>query len=360
MYYLLIIIILAFYYLLEEQPWELKAQRENVYSLIICCILVLMAAFRSDAVGADTPGYRYDYESLWQYTTLDSLINNFTIYYIGYFGLSKLFYMAGMPVQVWFGFIEAFYLFALMKLVNRFSRDKVFSLLVFVTIGLFTFSMAGLKQTFAASLMMLAFVYFLDRKYILTVLLIGAVFYTHQAALIFLCIFPLYFVRKTKWFIPMVIIMIGLIYLYGMVFLSSMVEIIGNEKWEGYLVNESDYTYVTFIFYSVITLIAFLYFRNYNEEEPDVAKLFLGGSLLGCGMQLFAGFSPSLFRLANLYTPLMMIFIPNAVYYMDEDNRKIVRIVLMVSIIFYFLYTGRNSHYEFIWREKNEIMAIIN
>ncbi len=166
MYYILIFIIIFCYKnWYSKSNIDLQDKLESHYSWFICVFLVVLAAFRSDTVGADTPGYRLAYESLYYYKNFEALIDRYTIYYIGYFGLSKLFHMAGMPVQVWFGFVEAFYLYSLMKLVNKFSRDKILSLLVFTTIGLFTFSMAGLKQTLAASLMMLAFVFFIEKKY---------------------------------------------------------------------------------------------------------------------------------------------------------------------------------------------------
>ena len=252
--------------------------------------------------------------------------------------------MAGMPVQVWFGFVEAFYLYSLMKLVNKFSRDKILSLLVFTTIGLFTFSMAGLKQTFAASLMMLAFVFFIEKKYAYTALLIFATYYTHQAALIMIGTFPLYLLRNNKWLVPTIIGLCVCIYLYSFMFMETMVSILGNEKWEGYLVTDSGYSYVTFIFYTTITAVSYINIKGYSNELPGEARLFFGLSALGCALQLLAGVSPSLFRLALLYTPFFMVLIPNCFYY---SHYKTTKLFVIGCVIFYFLYTGRNWPYSF-------------
>lgn len=345
MYYILIVLILFLYYHSQCKLDIARNKFEGKYSTYICIVLVLMAAFRSDMVGSDTFGYRMDYENMVYYYDFDSLVGRFTISYIGYFGLSKLFSLAHMPVQVWFGFVEAFYLFALIQLINRFSKDKIFSLLVFTTIGLFTFSLAGLKQTLGSALVMLAFVCFIEKKYVLTALLTFATYYTHPAALIGLGTLPLYYVRKKKWFIPMTIAICIAVYSYSMIFMSTMVEILGNEHFESYLLNESSYSYVTFNFYAVITIISFLNFKSYNESDPEFAKLFLGLSTIGCGLQLLAGVSPSLFRLALMYTPFMTILLPNVAYY---SNNKLVRYILMGCIIFYFLYTTRNTPYFFV------------
>lgn len=346
MYYLLILVILLIYHYTASQPVGIREQKEKRLSYLICVILIIMAAFRSDMVGADTLVYRMDYEDLVHYHDFDSLADRYTISYIGYFGLSKLFHMAGMPVQVWFGFVEAFYLFALMQLIKRFSKDKIFSLLVFTTIGLFTFSLAGLKQTTGSALVMLAFISFIEKKYLLTALLAFATYYTHPAALIGLGALPLYYVREKKCFIPMTIAICLAIYSYSMIFMSTMVEILGNEHFETYLINESSYSYVTFIFYVVVTMISYLNFKSYNESDPEYAKLFLGLSIIGCGLQLLAGVSPSLFRLALMYTPFMTILLPNVAYY---SNNKLVRYILMGCIIFYFLYTNQNTPYSFFF-----------
>lgn len=346
MYYILIAFILNLYYNCQSKNDITRNKLDGRYSIYICIVLVILAAFRSDMVGADTLAYRMDYENMVYYHDFESLVDRFSISYIGYFGLSKLFHMAGMPVEVWFGFVEAFYLFALMQLIKRFSKDTIFSLLVFSTIGLFTFSLAGLKQTTGSALVMLAFTSFIEKKYVLTALLAIATYYTHPAALIGLGALPLYYVREKKWFIPMTIAICLAVYSYSMIFMSTMVEILGNEHFETYLINESSYSYVTFIFYAVISIISFLNFKSYNESDPEYAKLFLGLSTIGCGLQLLAGVSPSLFRLALMYTPFMTILLPNVAYY---SNNKLVRYILMGCIIFYFLYTTRNSPYSFFF-----------
>ena len=348
MYYLLITVILLMYINLRFQPiGRFRDKMETQYAYIICVFLVLLAAFRGDAVGADTESYREHYEFMYMYNSLPALIDRYSIYYMGYYIPCKLFHLLHLPVQVWFGFVMALYLYSMMRLINKFSKDKIFSILIFITNGLWAFSMAGLKQTFAMSLMMLAFVFFLEKRYLWTTLFVIAIYYTHQSALIGLAAFPLYYFRKSKWFMPIILLTCFFIYSSSFLLMESMVEILGNEKWVDYLVTDSQYTYVTFIFYSVITGVAFINIRNYISIDPEYAKYFLGLSILGCGIQLFAGVSPSLFRLAYLYTPFMMILLPNSIVYSHSSYKSISKIFLVASVIFYFLYANRNWPYEF-------------
>lgn len=348
MYYLLIIVILLMYNSLTSKSTNLRVKAEKKYAYFICMILVLLAAFRGDAVGADTESYREHFVNMGMYHSLQDLIDRYSEFYMGYYIPCKFFNMLGMPVQVWFGFVMAFYLYAMMRLINMFSKDKLLSLMVFICSGLWLFSMAGLKQTFAMSMMMLAFVFFVEKKYLWTAILVFLTYYTHQAALIGIACIPLYYVRKKKWLVPFSVIICGLIYSFSYLFMETMVNIMGNEKWETYLVSESQYTYTTFIFYVVITITAFLDFKQYNAVDSNYANLFLGLSLIGCGLQLLAGVSPSLFRLAYLYTPFMMILLPNSVYYSTSRYRKLTKTFLILSMIFYFLYTNRMWPYEFL------------
>lgn len=305
-----------------------------------------MAAFRSDSVGGDTFDYRLNYQTMNCFHSIQDIVDRYTYDYLGYYGLSKLFSLLGFPVEVWFGFVEALYLYALMRLINKYSKDKIFSLLVFTTIGLYSFSMAGLKQVLAMSFMMLSFIYLIEKRYWASILLVVFTYYTHQSALIFLGAFPLYYIRKVRYLVPATIILSILMYFYSFFFVETMVEYMGNERWENYLVTDSRYSYVTFIFYLVITLVSGLNIKRYHAVNPSFSNLFLALSILGCGIQLLAGFSPSLFRLAYLYTPFMMILLPNASFY--SKNKKLVRGFLMASIIFYFLYTNRNWPYSFV------------
>ena len=344
---LLIVVIMLMYFIAQNQPAPVRQKLSTRFAYCICIMLVLLAAFRADSVGADTVRYRADYLSMGMYRSLDGLIDRYTEFYMGYFVPSKIFHHLGFSVQVWFGFVEAFYLYALMKLINMFSKDKIFSLLVFTTIGLWGFSMAGLKQTFAMAMMMLAFVAFMKKRYYLTALWTVLVFFTHQSALVGLAFIPLYYLRKSKWFIPITIICCVLIYLYSYTLMETMAGMLDNEHWGTYLTKESNYTYTTFIFYTVITVIAYLNFKGYRKADPNFARYFMGLSTLACGLQLLAGVSPSLFRLAYLYSPFMMIVLPNTAYYSSPKNKSLLKFALMGCIIFYFLYASSDNPYEF-------------
>ena len=97
-YYIILIILIL---ILRSQVFSVNDQTRSLKIENRCCyvvwfLLVLMAALRSPEVGADTPGYIYDYEQLGR-TTFSDLNYLHQGNYLGYFYTSKVFSLAGMP-----------------------------------------------------------------------------------------------------------------------------------------------------------------------------------------------------------------------------------------------------------------------
>ena len=345
-YFILAIIILLFLYNYQKKPTKLKGIK---YSSVLWGILIIFATFKSYRVGADTPSYIRDYELMKTFTFQEIFerYKGYSLYYI----VSKVFTLLNLPVQLWFGFVELLYIIALRKFVNRFSTNQLFSILIYVSIGLFTFSLTGMKQTMAMSFMMLAFLLFVDKKYILTGLFIAACYFCHQASLIFLAAFVLYYVKDMKFFIPLILVSVVFIFFESSLIATTMVSTLQNDHFEMYLENDSSYTYVTFIFYATVILLSLLGYRDYKVAQPETAKYVLGLSMVGCGLQLLASLNPTLFRLAYLYTPFMMILLPNSVTYMKSKEKGIVYMALIFCVSFYFVYTNRTMPYYFMWQD---------
>lgn len=342
--FLILLIIILREFVKSQKNTVRKQVFENRSCVIVWTIIILAAALRKHTVGADTLGYLTDYYELDQ-MSFPEIAERYEGY-LGYYFTSKIFSLFGLPVQIWFGFVEALYVFSLSKLINKYSTDKLFSILVFVTIGLLTFSMAGMKQVMSMSLMMLSFLCFVDKRFSSALGLAIFSYLCHPASLIFLAAFPLYFLRNKKYDLFLIIGATIFVMLYGAFFMNSMVDAIDNEHFEMYLIEDRSYTSTTLIFYSVIVAVSFIYYKRYSLNRPIEAKLSLGFSVIAIGLQTLSSLSPSLFRLAYLYTPFMMILLPNTCYFCGK-NRKLLSIVLIVAISFYCVYTNRGMSYSF-------------
>lgn len=347
-YILLLALILVFKHRLSNAPDYIKPRRERTYCIISWSIIVLLAALRSAKVGADTAGYMADYYNLasWSFSDITSQYEG----YLGYYYLQKIFSMAKMPLQVWFGFVESVYAFAMFLLINRYSKDKLFSILVFVCCGLMMFSFAGLKQVLAMSFMMLAYLRLVDKKYLTMIGLVLLSWACHSVGLVFMLAFGMYLIRKKRYYYLLILGTVGLTYFSGPYLLTEMVDTLGEEHYEMYLVNDNSYSATTLIFYLILLAMSFMGYNNYKRFNKIESRIMYGFCIIACAFQILASISPNMFRLAFLYAPFYMVLMPNSCQYMQKRRANDMSRLMIISLIFYFLYTNRDNPYVFIWQ----------
>jgi membrane protein len=342
-------IILSMFYVNTVCTRHSRTNIDNRLAIFFGVVIILMAAFRGPKVGADTFAYMLDYENIPDYSF--EFIKERYEGYLGYYYLSKIFTMAGLPLPVWFGFLETVYLYSLYRLICHFKTDsKLFSLLIFVTTGLMMFSFAGLKQVLAMSMMIFSFLAFIHKKYIISTALIVYAYTCHSVALIFLVAFLFYLFRDKKYFY--FIVGTGIIISIGASewALSTMVEILDDEHYESYLEIDNTYTATTLIFYWIIVGVSLLGYKHYERTDRANARLVLGLSLTGCAIQAMAAISPNAFRMALLFTSFFMILIPKSLSESRNNSTyiSILRFLEISMLTFYFLYTGRDAEYTLI------------
>ena len=128
MIYPLLILVIIFFEVRKSQKGEQKLDR--TYSNILWWILILMAAFRGPAVGADTLGYIEDYEMMPLLSFYQVSVQK--VGYLGYFFPCKFFSLLGMPLPIWFGFVEGIYIKGLNnKMFSLSSRYRSYMIILF-------------------------------------------------------------------------------------------------------------------------------------------------------------------------------------------------------------------------------------
>lgn len=311
-YPLLLILIVVF----EIVKFHRKqASLDTIYSGLLWGILIFMAAFRASTVGADTPGYIEDYEMM--QTLSYYQVSVVKRGYLGYFYLCKFFSDMHAPLWLWFGFVESVYIYAMFRFVKKYSADRIFSIMVFVTNGLFTFSMAGQKQVMSMGLILLAFLYFTEKKYLKMILAVAWGAACHSAGLIFIMAFIIYWIRNSKIFLYVALGVPIAIYALSKIFLTQITAMLvlakedSGEHFEDYLNLDASYTPTTFIFYTgaVIMAATFImpFYRKYKIEGLFVYAM----CIMACSLQTMSSINPTLFRLALPYTPFLMILLAN-------------------------------------------------
>ena len=354
-YFLLLLFVVALW-ILKENKLLSRATSERKYCYAIIGVVVLLAALRGTRIGglgADDISFIDDYNNIGSFT-FAQIYDRWQDYF-GYYAISKCFYHLGFSARVWFAVLELFYMFSIYRLIERYSKDKILSLLVFICIGLMCSSFTHLKQILSASFVILSFLSFTEKKYIRTILFMAVAFITHTASLIALLLFIMYFLRNIKYYIVLVLGVVVVLYTQRELLLINAVSFIQKEQFEHfemYLDLDSTYSYVTFIYYIVLLLTCLIVVKSYNNCNRGESKFLIGACIVACSCQLFAAFNPSLFRLANYFTPFFMLLIPNVVSSYPDGKRRIYSVVFICMMSFFMLYTIRNDPYVFMWESK--------
>lgn len=354
-YLLVVLLILIF----QDQVHEIKSQLrrekvENRYLLIVCCILVLLAALRGSTVGTDSLGYIQDYDVTSSYSLKEILIRKAD--FPGYYILSKICSQLHLSIHMFFGIVEGIYVYSIYKFTSRFSEDKLYTILCFEMIGLYSFSLAGLKQTLSMAFVLLYYLALIDKKYILTVMNAFVAYQCHHVSSIFLFGVALYLIRNWKIYY-LSLAGIVLFALFGTSFIwSNMLTTLDSEHYTRAYMADEGYSNTTMIFYGVLLLILFLFSENYRKRRKGESKVVLGMSTLAFVFQAFSFISSAAFRLSFFFLPFMIIGFPNAFNKIrDKDTGKVVKFMVAFMIVFFFVYSNRNGGsvvpYIFFWQE---------
>lgn len=354
-YILVILFILLLMYNLSGLPaGKLRDKTENRALKVVCWVLVLLAALRGSSVGTDTIGY-------WQHYTTVMPMRSFALIlaknadYPGYYLLAKTCSLLHFPIQLLFGILEGLYVFAIYKFVNRYSEDKLFSIIGFVFLDLYAFSLAGLKQTLSMAFVLLYYMALVDKKYVNTVLLAIAAYFCHQASLIFLAGIALYFMRNMKLFY-VYLAAIVLVLLLGTRFVwTSLIDLLENDHYTSLYKQDEGYSSTTMMYYGVLVFVLFLFGRGYMQKKRVESRVMLGMSTLAFALQALSFVSSAAFRLSYYFLPFMIVAFPNDFNRMEHpDSRDFVKFMVGFILVFFFIYTNRNGGsvvpYKFFWQ----------
>lgn len=353
-YILVIILILLLQYSLPEIISGSKYQnKEDYYMRLVCWILILLASLRGLSVGADTSGYWSDYLHVSQYS-FNQLMDMYVDYPV-YFLLSKLCSMLHLPIQVWFGFVEGLYVYAIYKFISRYSSDKLYSMLGFFVIGLFAFSMAGLKQTLSMAFVIWGYLALDDKKYLKALLWVVIAYYCHHASLVFLAGIALYYMRSWRNYYLYLVLIVMLLLLGTRFLWGQMLTLLENEHYSELYSKDEGYSTTTMMIYGVLLGILIIFSGRYRHFLPNDSKIMLGMSTLAFALQGFALISSSAFRLSFYFLPFMIVAFPNVFnFIVNKSTRQRVKIGVELLLIFIFLYTNRNGGgivpYKFFWQ----------
>ncbi len=170
-----------------------KKQTKKMVVIFIIGFIILFQGLRSFDVGRDLQNYMRNYYSLESFSIIDLFKYNDSEYL--YFLVGKFFNFLNLDFRIML-FFTSFMTYGLLGIMSyKYSKNPVMSIFIFITLGLFVFSLSGLRQSIAIGISLIAFHYIKNKKFIkyLILIIIAALF--HESAIFTL---PIYFLYNAK------------------------------------------------------------------------------------------------------------------------------------------------------------------
>ena len=338
--YLFVIILITFYHYISVNKTERYGKSDYKYIFYICLIFVMLAALRWIVPGTDIEGYMGDYVKM-QISSFRDLWANWHGNYIVYYSICKIFSFTSLPYQFWFAFVQLVIVSGFVRMINYLSSDRIICLLLYFTVGVFTFSITGLKQALAMGFVWHSYACMCNKNYLWTIIFSILAFYSHKTSVIFMLSFVLLLLQnRGRFYTYVASIAIILITILPSQVLSFMTNYLGDEHYLGALQSNNSYSYTTLLFFLLLFSIAF--FSRCKEYKNST--LIITMAAISVALNLFSQVVSHAFRLALYYTPFLIIMVSNRV-----KNRCVIYIVILI-VSFYMLYTNRSFPYKFFWQ----------
>lgn len=344
--YTLLIFILG----LNTNMNDTKARKR--YLIFSGIILVLISGLRSYYIGSgDTSRYAIMFEEdlLMSFKQiLNSEIKD-PFYHVFSKGLSLI---VGDNFSAILTFFAVIYIAAYSLLVQKESTNLLLSFIVFFAMGLYNFSMHGIRQGLAIAFVMLAYFPLKEKKLIHFLILVFIASCFHKTAVIFLVAYPFCKLGFSKSTAFLYLGLIAIMFLYGDTIIRTLASeaSVYDERFAGYAVTEKSLTYSGFIQLSLFFCLVLNNMSRFRRMDSD-ASLLMTLLILAMIFQVLAVFVAEMFRVAMYFSSFLVILVPRLLRTYPPSSRKMVTILLCAFLLLYFYMNPYKLEYDFFWND---------
>ena len=316
-----------------------KPQFSNSILKLLCFITFCILGFRSYSIGSDTSSYIEEYISGdYLIRIVDQGFSYFN-YWLHEFGLSPRLYLMIVSLII---------VLPVFAFISRYSQiNKSFTVLLYLTIGNFTFNLAGMRQSLAIAFILIGLVLFnrIERtlpKYIIVILAIYLAYMFHYTAIVCMLLIPLlwfsdYRFPKDKKLIKILLIALPIIIMYSTKYVANVVNFFMISKYENY---ETDFGDANIISYIVIPYCIYLYtlFLYYRSNSSDWEKNFcFYCSIVHMCIAACTLYMPMLGRFEYYFSMPLICLIANLTMELPLSTRRLFVFAISIVCMAFFL-----------------------
>ena len=324
------------------------AKIKRNYFLVCGLILFLFLSLRSRYVGSsDTLNY---------YNMMKDAIrvDNFSSYYREDFvepGFQFFVYILSRFFKdpQWMIVISSLiFITSICYFIYRNSEDIVFSLTMYITLGLMQFQMQGMRQAIAMSVCLFAYECAKKRKLFFFILLVILAMQFHRTAIVFLIVYFLPLIPFN--YKGLLILVTG-----SLIFVFSVNQIVSvaNELFDSEYSNTVDSGgFIALAIYVLIILSALIFNKKLKFDKNSSLLLYV--TILG-GLCYFARYigAQAAERISFYFMFGQIALLPNTVNNLNNQERAIVKLIAGVLMLLLFAYRLSGSEFipfEFFWQ----------
>lgn len=328
---------------------------KNLYILSSVILLILLTGLRNEVIFGDTFRYVYRYKEFefLSINEIEDLNSKDTGFYIFSSFIGWLF---NYNYTLWLLLISSIFFWPLGLIIKKFSTNPMISWACFFFIGLFYFSMAGMRQIMSMGILLIGFLYLIKRKYLIFLLCVIIASQLHIVSWIFLVVLPLYkyqinFTNKSL-LIYFFLLIIALI--MGTPILQSLLLSLPDIRFATYANSMNGATYTYFI-QQLILIIPILLSLDYKRIDK-LTSIFLHLSMISLICVSLSVVVAESFRLSMYFSWALIIIFPNM---LQSSFRKspILQPIFVSLITIYLLFINGTllSQYYFWFEDTSDI-----
>jgi hypothetical protein len=294
-------------------------------------------ALKKDTVGIDISGYKAQYDIIKNVKWFDY---DYVYFEKGYMLLTQIFSKLGVSFQLFTAVFYGFLCYTLFKYLKNRSANPTFSLIMFICYQFFVFSISGIRQTIALSILIWA-IYVIESKsdkryskFILSILLVLLAFTFHKSAIIGILIPFVSIFSNKRIHLSYYIITGFLVVLFRNLFLENIILYFFERDFTGTSITLGG----NFMFLFFIGIVLFYIYQKFSNVILNksiflytrislitiILYLLLSGSTLLRGLMFFQFF--------------MLVSIPFALTFIKKREKSLVLFILYIFFILLFYF----------------------
>lgn len=337
---------------------HLNYKNNITYLKVVCFLVWILMCLRDESVGVDIRNYLSLYEFDVQYSSvLNHVVELFhckvslneKLWYI----ILAIFRKLHISPRFFLCIVSGFLVYSFYWFAKRYVKNYLIAIVTFLTIGVFSMYMSGLRQAIAMGVVTFSYKYIEEKKIVPFIFLTIVASGFHSSAIFFLpCYFIVWFFGELN--IKKPIITITGTAIAGTILSGSILNIINllglGQRYQEYLIWDLGTNKLLIVFYYFIAFISvFMQYVagesvDYSNDSKNTLNIFFFIYGIALAIWILSIKNTIISRMAYYYMLPLPVILSNSVNLLKTNfNKKIVTTCIITVELLFFITTARGQ-----------------